>query len=132
KLYRASAPGSSGTYTSSVREASTGASWGRLAWLGEGEVELQTRSGNTATPDSTWSDWSAPITNPEGDAIKSPAARFLQWRATLKRTAGKAEPSLREVTVSYLPRNIAPRINSITVLPVGVALQALPQQPSDG
>jgi sugar lactone lactonase YvrE len=131
KLYRANAPSVSGSYTSSVREAATGASWGRVAWLGEGEVELQTRSGNTATPDSTWSDWSAPITNPEGDVIKSPASRFIQWRATLKRAAGKPEPSLREVTVSYLPRNVAPRINSITVLPVGVALQALPQQPMD-
>lgn len=131
KLYRANPASASGTYTSSVREAATGASWGRLSWLGEGVVELQTRSGNTATPDSTWSDWSAPITNPEGDAIKSPAARFIQWRATFKRAAGKPEPSLREVTVSYLPRNVAPRINSITVLPVGVALQTLPQQPTD-
>jgi sugar lactone lactonase YvrE len=132
KLYRANALSSSGTYTSPVREAATGASWGRLSWLGEGEVELQTRSGNTATPDSTWSDWSAPISNPEGDAVKSPAARFIQWRATLKRAAGKPEPRLREVTVSYLPRNVAPRITSITVLPVGVALQTLPQQPTDG
>jgi hypothetical protein len=131
KVYRSENNSASGTYTSLVREAVTGAAWGRVAWLGTGEIEIQTRSGNTATPDSTWSDWSAPITNPEGDAVKSPAARFLQWRATLKRAAGKPEPSLREVTVSYLPRNAAPRINSITVLPVGVALQALPQPPSD-
>ncbi|MGE0882743.1 MAG: hypothetical protein AB7P14_04315 [Blastocatellales bacterium] len=121
----------SGTYTSSVRDASLTASWGRVSWVGEGAIELQTRSGNTATPDSTWSDWSAAITNSDGDAIKSPAARFIQWRATLKRGAS-VEPRLREVTVSYLPRNVAPKINSITVLPVGVVLQALPQPVVDG
>lgn len=131
KVYRASGAGASGSYTSSVREAATGASWGRISWLGTGEIEVQTRSGNTSTPDSTWSEWSAAIVSAEGDTIKSPAARYLQWRATLKRVAGKPEPSLREVTVSYLPRNVAPRLNSITVLPAGVALQALPQPQSD-
>ncbi len=121
----------SGSYTSTVRDASLTASWGRVSWVGEGAIELQTRSGNTATPDSTWSDWSAAITNPEGDAIQSPAARFIQWRATLKR-GGSIQPRLREVTVSYLPRNVAPKINSINVLPAGVVLQALPQPIMDG
>jgi hypothetical protein len=122
----------SGSYTSPVRDAQTTASWGRISWVGEGTIELQTRSGNTANPDSTWSDWSAPVANPEGDAIKSQPARFIQWRATLKKTPASASPRLREVVISYLPRNLAPRINSIVVLPAGVALQALPQPPSDG
>ncbi len=121
-----------GTYTSSVRDAQTSANWGRLSWVGEGAIELQTRSGNTGAPDSTWSDWSPPITNPDGDAIKSPPARFIQWRATLKRTPNSPSPRLREVTVSYLPRNLAPKINSVTALPAGVSLQALPQPQPDG
>jgi hypothetical protein len=122
-----------GTYTSSVRDANTTATWGRISWIGEGAIELQTRCGNTANPDSTWSDWSAPATNAEGEAIKSQPARFIQWRATLKKTPASAEPRLREVTVSYLPRNLAPKISSINVLPAGVALQALPQpQPDSG
>ena len=130
KLFRLTAePGAAGTYTSSVRDAATAANWGRLSWVGEGAIEFQTRSGNTATPDSTWSDWSAPITSAEGDAIKSPAARFLQWRARLRRTPQAAAPRLREVVVSYLPRNLAPRITAVSVLPSGVALQALPQPP---
>jgi hypothetical protein len=93
KVYRSENSSVGGTYISPVREAATGANWGRVAWLGEGAIELQTRSGNTGTPDSTWSDWSAAITNSDGDVVKSPAARFLQWRATLKRAAGKPEPS---------------------------------------
>jgi len=134
KLFRLSSEtGASGTYISSVRDAQTSATWGRLAWVGEGAIELQTRSGNTSNPDSTWSDWSAPITNPDGDVIKSPTARFIQWRATLKKAPNASSPRLREVTVSYLPRNLAPKINSVTVLPAGVSLQALPQpQPDNG
>ncbi|MEP7339556.1 MAG: hypothetical protein ABI977_17595 [Acidobacteriota bacterium] len=120
----------SGTYTSSVRDANTTSTWGRISWVGEGAIELQTRNGNTSTPDSTWSDWSAAITNADGDAVKGQPTRYLQWRATLKR--GTVPPRLREVTVSYLPRNIAPKINSINILPAGVALQALPQPPADG
>jgi sugar lactone lactonase YvrE len=132
KLFRVSnETAASGTYTSSVRDAQASATWGRVSWVGEGAIELQTRSGNTGNPDSTWSDWSAPIASPDGDAIKSPSARFIQWRATLKRAPNSASPRLREVTVSYLPRNLAPKIASVTVLPAGVSLQALPQQQPD-
>jgi sugar lactone lactonase YvrE len=136
KLFRlGSETVSNGSYTSSVRDAQTVGTWGRIAWNAEGEVELQTRSGNTAAPDSTWSDWSQPYRAAEGGrdgaAIVSPRARFIQWRATLRKT-GQVTPRLREVTVSYLPRNVAPSINSLSLLPVGVALQALPQQQPDG
>lgn len=132
KLFKMNAEtATTGTYTSSVREAATTAAWGRISWIGEGSIELQTRTGNTATPDSTWSDWSAAITNSEGDAIKSPVARFIQWRAKLKR-AGTVEPRLREVTVSYLPRNVAPKITSLNFLPAGFALMALPQPIIEG
>ncbi len=131
KLFKVSnETAASGTYTSSVRDSNATSAWGRISWVGEGTVELQTRSGNTARPDSTWGDWSAAMTSAEGDAIKSQPARYIQWRATLKR--GSLPPRLREVTVSYLPRNIAPKINSINILPAGTALQALPQQPLDG
>lgn len=130
KLYRIGGETSaSGIYTSAVRDAQTHSVWGRVSWVGEGAIEIQTRSGNTATPDSTWSDWSAPARSGEGGPIESPPSRFLQWRATLK--SGTAAPRLREVLVSYLPRNIAPRIASISILPVGVALQAVPQAPPD-
>lgn len=117
----------SGAYTSSVRDANTVATWGRVSFVGEGDIELQTRSGNTATPDSTWSDWSAGIKTADGGAVVSPRARYLQWRANLKGATTK----LREVTVSYLPRNLAPKLTSLALQPAGVAMQPLPQQPPD-
>jgi hypothetical protein len=130
KLYRfrsTSTTRTVGTLTSTVRDARHHTTWGRLHWSGEGPIELQTRSGNTAIPDSTWSDWSTPLGQADGSPIQSPPARYLQWRATLRRLPTGPAPKLREVVVSYLPRNLAPRVTSLSLLPPGVALQSLPQ-----
>ena len=54
-----------------------------IRWEGAGGVQLFTRSGNTEKPDDSWSDWVGPYTRAGGEAIKSPAARFLQWKAVL-------------------------------------------------
>lgn len=118
-----------GTLTSPVRDARFVATWGKISWKGTGVV-VQTRSGNTETPDSTWSDWSAEAANAQGSPVASPPARFVQWRATLKRDSGAA-PFLDSVTLAYLPRNVAPTITSLSVLPSGVGLQEQPQQPID-
>ena len=114
-----------GSYESPVRDAKLVASWGRIWWRGTGPIELQTRSGNSERPDSTWSDWSAAYSDAGGSQVASPKARFIQWRAVL-RTANApraAEPRLEDVSVAYLPRNVAPEVLAITVLPPGVALQ---------
>lgn len=114
-----------GSYESPVRDAKLVASWGRIWWRGSGPIELQTRSGNSERPDTTWSDWSASYSDAKGAQIASPKARFIQWRAVL-RAAGNGrsgEPRLDDVSIAYLPRNVAPEVLSITVLPPGVALQ---------
>src|SRR2546430_1734277 len=111
-----------GSYESPVRDAKLVASWGRIWWRGAGPIELQTRSGNSERPDRTWSDWSAAYKDSSGSQIVSPKARFIQWRAVLRATVGVA-PALDDVSVAYLPRNVAPEILSITTLPPGVALQ---------
>jgi sugar lactone lactonase YvrE len=114
-----------GTYESPVRDAKLVASWGRIWWRGQGPIELQTRSGNSDKPDSTWSDWSASYRDPNGTQITSPKARFIQWRALLVGAAGNrsSSPQLEDVSVAYLPRNVAPEVLSITILPPGVSLQ---------
>jgi len=110
-----------GTYESPVRDAKLVASWGRIWWRGQGPIELQTRSGNSDKPDSTWSDWSASYREPNGTQITSPKARFVQWRALLR--GGASRPQLEDVSVAYLPRNVAPEVLSITIMPPGVSLQ---------
>ena len=127
KLLRlAAARADRGTYISDVRDAQTVALWGTIKWEAitpsGSRMDISTRSGNTNTPDETWSDWSATYSDREGSTITSPRARYLQWRATL--TAGKGDaPLLTSVTAAYLPRNLRPRVTSITVHPPGTVFQ---------
>ncbi len=114
-----------GTYESDVRDAGTVASWGVIRWratAAPGEVSVYTRSGNTATPDDTWSPWSKAYANAGGEQILSPNARYLQWRAVLAMN-GTQPPVLTSVTTAYLPRNLRPEISSITVHPAGTVFQ---------
>ncbi len=129
-----------GTYVSPVRDARFAGQWGVITWRGSAGVELQTRSGNTETPDATWSDWSPAYRNASGDQITSPRARFIQWRAVLRSTAAASTSTaragnvtgpgdraqLQSVVVAYLPRNQAPDISSVNVMAPGVAFQEMP------
>jgi hypothetical protein len=123
------APARRGTYESDVRDAGTVATWGTIRWRANGrpnQVQVFTRSGNTATPDETWSSWSKPYTQSEGEQIASPNARYLQWRAVLSvdSSAGNAgSPILTSVTAAYLPRNLRPEVNAISVHPPGTVFQ---------
>jgi sugar lactone lactonase YvrE len=111
-----------GTYESSVLDAKNTASWGRVWWRSNGNVTIQTRSGNTEKPNETWSAWSTAATDQKGVDVMSPKARYLQWRAVLKGNGA----SLAEVSVAFIPRNIAPEVLSINVLPTNVGLAANP------
>jgi hypothetical protein len=120
-----SSPAKRGTYESDVRDAGTVASWGAIRWRftgRPGQVQIVTRSGNTATPDETWSPWSKPHTVAEGEPIGSPNARYLQWKATISSEGGEG-PVLTSVTAAYLPRNLRPEVTSITVHPAGAVFQ---------
>lgn len=126
KLFRLS-PGraSWGTYESETRDAQMVSTWGAISWRGivpaGSRVEISTRSGNTETPDETWSPWSAAYPTKEGSPITSPKARYLQWRAVL---SGKGDgPALTSVTAAYLQRNLRPQVRSITVHPPGIVFQ---------
>lgn len=127
KLLRLSADRAErGIYLSDVRDAQTVATWGTIRWQAQvpagTRVEISTRSGNTRTPDETWSDWSAPYTDPDGSPITSPRARYLQWRAVFTGARG-ASPLLTSVTAAYLPRNMRPRVTGITIHPPGTIFQ---------
>lgn len=108
-----SSPAKQGEYTTGVRDTGGVSQWGRLSWRGEGEIVFSTRTGNSASPDGTWSDWSAPIEAPGGGAVASPPARYIQWRATL--SGDGVEPLLEQVTLSYLPQNQTPTVTEVNV-----------------
>src|SRR5213076_1072745 len=114
-----------GTYESDARDAQMLATWGSLRWRGtvprDGKIELSTRSGNTETPDETWSAWSPAYSAPEGSPITSPKARYLQWRAVL---TGKGDgPVLTSIAAAYLQRNLRPVVRSVTVHAPGIVFQ---------
>lgn len=112
-----------GSYESAVLDAKAIASWGRIWWQSGGNVHIQTRSGNTEKADETWSSWANVTTESRSGQIASPKARYLQWRAVLRSGANTV---LNEVSVSYLARNIAPEVLSISVLPTNVGFVANP------
>lgn len=114
-----------GIYESPVLDAKIAANWGRIWWRSSGNVQIQTRSGNTAEADETWSVWSDSLTNERGGQITSPRAQFLQWRAILKSSNQPA--ILNEVNASFLTRNIPPEVLSIEVLPANVGLASNPE-----
>lgn len=96
------------TWTSKVLDAELVSRWGQLVWRGRGDLRVQTRSGNTERPDETWSAWSAPMTSP--GPVRSPAARFLQVRASFEDDGSAV---LRALQVYYLPQNQRPVLSDV-------------------
>lgn len=123
---------SEGTYESVVLDAKSTATWGRVWWRSSGDVMIQTRTGNTEKPDETWSAWSLGHVDQKGAQITSPKARYIQWRAVLKPSRPVVEgavgdrTSVSEVNLSFVARNIAPEVLSISVLPTNVGLAPNP------
>jgi hypothetical protein len=113
KLFRlGGSEGAAGTYEAPVHDSGSVARWGRLGWRSQsGKVSFFTRSGNSARPDKTWSDWSEPLSDPQNSIIRSPNARYIQWRAELSGPGAVIE----NVSLAYLPQNNPPQVRSINV-----------------
>jgi hypothetical protein len=111
---------SDGEYVSEVLDAGTLSSWGRLEFVADlaagTTLQIQTRSGNSFEPNTTWSEWSPPIQKKE-EQILSPKGRYLQFKALFKTQSGTASPKLRRVAMFYLQANIAPVIQKLELLP---------------
>ena len=119
RIYRlGEGPGAAGYYESPVHDAGTTARWGSLSWRAEqapsAGLVFRTRTGNSAKPDKTWSDWSEALHDSPASMIASPNARYIQWKAEFS-GAGGATPILDNVTLAYLPQNSPPIVKSINV-----------------
>src|SRR6185436_10713120 len=116
-----------GTVESDVYDATMYTLWGRLSYeaqMNGGTIGIETRSGNLDQPQKNWSAWSSPITNGKGGPVASPAARFVQWRATLTADTAGRSPELESVSVAYLPKNVEPRIDEVDVTPANYRFPA--------
>ena len=105
-LYRLGTAPAVGGYESPVHDSSTTSRWGKVRLVGGG-ARIQTRTGNSAKPDPTWSDWA---NTDAGGQVTSPNARYIQWRAELT-LAGEID----SLGISYLPQNTPPVIRSLNV-----------------
>ncbi len=101
-----------GTYDSDVFDARIFSRWGRVEMHGQGLVDLYARSGNVDNPDRNWSPWSK-INLKAGAETQIPPARYAQWRAVLH--SGPMAPRVNSVRLYYLPKNVAPEVDDVTV-----------------
>jgi hypothetical protein len=111
------------TWTSKALDARAPARFGQVTFRGDGDITLETRTGNTETPDDTWSAWSAPMR--AAGPIRSPAARFLQVRIHLGEGA-----SVRALTAFYLPQNQRAVVTAVRLKNGGPHAGGRPASPS--
>jgi sugar lactone lactonase YvrE len=109
-----------GAIESDVFDAGMYSLWGRLSFeanLNGGQVAIAAHSGNLDRPQKNWSPFSPPITETKGARVGAPAARFVQWKATLTADGAGHSPELESVDLAYLPKNVEPRIEEIEMTP---------------
>jgi hypothetical protein len=112
-----------GSYESDVFDARIFSRWGRAEFRGTNNVDLLARSGNVDNPDRNWSPWKQ-VDLSKGAELNIPPARYAQWKVVLH--DGGSRPAVDSVTVNYLPKNVAPEIEDVTVQ-VGVRYQPMPK-----
>jgi hypothetical protein len=117
------APESEGSYESDVFDARVFSRWGRAEFRGSGNVDLMVRSGNVDNPDRNWSAWKKVDMSKDAETAVPPA-RYAQWKAVLH--AGSTKPQVDSVTLNYLPKNVAPEIEDVSVQ-IGVHYQPAPK-----
>jgi hypothetical protein len=102
-----------GAYESDVFDAKNFSRWGRVEVRGNGNFQLFGRSGNVDNPDRNWSQWK-PIDLQKDLPIDAPSARYVQWKAVLQ--PASHPPIIDSVLVNYLPKNVAPEVDNVTVM----------------
>lgn len=103
-------PAEEGMYTSRVYDAGNSSEWGTIKCRASGKLAIQTRTGQTEKPDSTWSEWSQAEVA-DAVQVKSPKGRFIQFRIVW----GDRQAVLEEISLSYVAGNMRPVITVITV-----------------
>ena len=91
-----------GTFDSRVLDAGQSVNWDALSWTADTPagtgVALSVRTGNTPTPDGSWSGF-----NPVGSSGGSIGgnSRYLQYRVQLSTSDQGKTPTLSDVSASY-------------------------------
>lgn len=110
--------GPDAVWTSKALDAGLRARFGHLTWRGAGALEVSTRSGDTQTPDTTWSPWSAAVA--QGGATQSPPGRYVQVRARLKDGAA----SIGDVSLAFRTDNLRAVVTEIAARERGATAES--------
>lgn len=110
---------STGTYYSEVIDNLMQSRFGRLTWQAETSpqtsVQMSVRFGNSGNPDASWTDWSAPFTDPENSNLNVSGYRFLQIRVGLNSLNPTVAPRMNSFHLYYLESNREPQVREINV-----------------
>jgi hypothetical protein len=91
----------SGTFTSAVFDAGHLASWGVASWTATvpagTTLTVLARTGNTATPDTTWTGWT---TLTSGGTVGT-SGRYIQYEVKLTTTDPTVTPTLFDITFNF-------------------------------
>jgi len=121
-----------GTFQSEVLDAGSFTYWGRINYRGLGKISVSTRSGNRSHAESNWSPWTPlqPDTTAPGcdscgaGRAVSPSARFLQYKIELAPGSGQPATEISYVEVAYLPKNVAPVVETVEITPANYRFPA--------
>ncbi len=112
-------------YTAEPYDAGQPVIWGNVrpyfAEDNSATVTVETRTGNSKEPDTTWSEWMAT----KDLKVASPIGRYLQWRMLFQETAGE----LLNLGIYYQYRNAEPTIHFIRFLPFALDVMTSRGQP---
>ncbi len=118
-VYRSTGIATSARYVSDVLDSKAVSRFGKLSWVAQGKVKIETRSGNTAKPGVGWSEWALPGKigklggGNEGGKIASPVGRYLQFRVALEDEGAR----VRRVMAYYVPQNQPTTVQDVTIEP---------------
>ena len=118
-LYRTASGPATGEYVSPVKDTGRTSRFGAFRWEGDvpggAKLEFSFRSGESSTPDSTWSEWSNWAPASSNMEMPVPEGRFLQWKARMTGREG-VTPVVRRVEASYRNRNASPVVDAVSAL----------------
>lgn len=101
----------SGKYLSESIDTGRVSDFGNIKWdaltPSGSSITLQTRTGDTSSPDSTWSKWSPVYSMKDGQKIVGPSGRYIQIRANFT-SSGEKTPGLYSVSIFSRHKNHAP------------------------
>jgi hypothetical protein len=118
-LYRPVGGPATGEYVSAVKDTGRTSRFGAFRWEAEvpagSKLEFAFRSGESSTPDTTWSAWSGWESGSGSLEIRAPEGRYLQWKTRMSGRDG-VSPNVRRVDAAYRNRNASPVVDTLAAL----------------